>query len=135
MEFVSWRATFQDHLSVYDQIDIALDPTPYGGVLTTLEALMMGVPVVTRVGDRLLGRYGYMFLSTIGLDDLAAASDAEYVRSAVALADDTERRVDLRWTLRARLFDSPLCAGARMARELEGAYRDMWRAWCRRSVG
>ncbi|MBL8689949.1 MAG: hypothetical protein JNL04_12655 [Rhodospirillaceae bacterium] len=130
IEFEPWRSTYQDHLAVYDQIDVALDTVPYGGATTTLEALLMGVPVVSQIGDRVLGRYGYMFLATLGLDDLAAASDRDYVRIAIELAADVERRKELRGTLRTRLLASPICDGARMARELEGAYREMWREWC-----
>ena len=130
IEFEPWRSTYQDHLAVYDQIDIALDTVPYGGATTTLEALLMGVPVVSQIGDRVLGRYGYMFLATLGLGDLAAASDRDYVRIAIELAADIERRKELRGTLRTRLLASPICDGARIARELEGAYREMWREWC-----
>lgn len=130
-----WRATYLEHLEVYDQIDVALDPMPYGGATTTLEALLMGVPVVTRIGDRVLGRYGYMFLSKLDLGDLAAATDDEYVQVSVALSRDIGRRLELRRSLRSRLLGSPLCDGVRMARELEGAYRDMWRAWCRHPTG
>jgi len=118
------------HLATYGAMDIALDPFPYNGTTTTLEALWMGVPVITLAGDRHSGRVGESLLRQIGAEALIAASPAEYVQAAVALARDPARLAAYRSGLRAQLSTSPLMDGAGFARAIEDAYRAMWRRWC-----
>ena len=112
------------------EVDIALDPFPYGGGLTTCEALWMGVPVITLPGERPASRQSLSFLATIGLPELAAASADDFVALAAALAADPARRAGLRASLRARMAASPLCRGDLFTLTLESAYRAMWRRWC-----
>jgi protein O-GlcNAc transferase len=121
---------FVEHLAAHNQIDIALDPFPYNGGATTLDALWMGVPVITLKGDRFSGRLGVSTLSVLGLQDLIAATPEEYVSKALALAEDLDRLTDMRAGLRQRLADSAICDGVGMARALENLYRQMWREWC-----
>jgi predicted O-linked N-acetylglucosamine transferase (SPINDLY family) len=123
-----WTATQESHLAIFREIDIALDPFPYGGVISTCEALWMGVPVVSLVGDRVLGRYGGAFLDAVGLPDLAASDVDAYVERAAGLADDLGTLAALRATLRQRMASSRLCDGPAFARAVEGAYRRMWRS-------
>ncbi|WP_144153080.1 tetratricopeptide repeat protein [Paraburkholderia sp. BCC1885] len=119
-----------DYLRTYHQIDLGLDTFPYNGHTTSLDSLWMGVPVVTRVGATAVGRGGLTQLANLGLDELAANSDDEFVRTAVELAKDRPRLADLRQHLRPRMEQSPLMDGARFARHVETAYRQMWQAWC-----
>jgi predicted O-linked N-acetylglucosamine transferase (SPINDLY family) len=130
VEMRGWTPGLLDHLAVFNEIDVALDTAPYGGVTTTCEALWMGVPVVTLVGQRLLGRYGLSLLRAVGLDDGIAFSADDYVARAKAFADDREGRLALHGTLRQRMAASMLCDGIGGARDLEAAYRRMWRRWC-----
>lgn len=116
-------------LAEYHRLDIALDPFPYNGGTTSCEALWMGVPVVTLAGERFCSRMGMSLLENIGLPELVAHSADDYVRIAAGLAADLTRLRALRETLRSRLSTSPVCDGARTARELERAYRNMWREW------
>ncbi|HSE79916.1 MAG TPA: tetratricopeptide repeat protein [Alphaproteobacteria bacterium] len=118
------------HLAVYGEVDIALDPFPYNGTTTTCEALWMGVPVVALAGDRHAGRVSASILRRIGLDDLVASDQAGYVGLAARLASDAARLSDLRAGMRTRLEGSPLMDAKGFARDLEQAYREMWRAWC-----
>jgi protein O-GlcNAc transferase len=90
----------------------------------------MGVPVVTRVGATAVGRGGLSQIVNLGLDELAAYSDEEFVRIAVELAADRTRLADLRKSLRPMMEQSPLMDGARFARNVEAAYRQMWQEWC-----
>jgi predicted O-linked N-acetylglucosamine transferase (SPINDLY family) len=90
----------------------------------------MGVPVVTRLGDTVVGRAGWSQLCNLGLPELAARTDEEFIRIAVDLALDLPRLSALRAGLRSRMEASPLMDGARFARNLEAAYRQMWRRWC-----
>jgi predicted O-linked N-acetylglucosamine transferase (SPINDLY family) len=120
------------HLETYREIDIALDPFPYCGVITTCEALSLGVPVVSLAGDRVIGRYGATLLGAVGLERLVAGTVEAYVDVAVDLARDRAGRGRLRAELRERFPRSPLSDGVAYARSLEAAYRRMWRDWCGR---
>ena len=117
-------------LAEYADIDIALDPFPFSGGLTSSEALWMGVPVVTLPQDRPAARQTLAFLHGIGLDDLAAQSEDDYVRIAAGLAADPARRAELRATLRPRMAAAPMNDPKVFAAGLDAAYRQMWRTWC-----
>jgi predicted O-linked N-acetylglucosamine transferase (SPINDLY family) len=116
------------HMRSYDRVDIALDSYPYHGTTTTMDALWMGVPVVTLRGDRHAARVSASILCTLGLDELVAATAQDYVRIAQQLALDVDRLETLRRTLRGRLRASPLMDGVRFTRHLENAYLQMWQA-------
>jgi protein O-GlcNAc transferase len=133
VELVAWLSDATAHLTLYQRVDIALDPFPYNGTTTTCEALWMGVPVVTLRGDRHAGRVGASLLTQIGLTDLIANSVEEYLEIAVALARNPERLSDLRRILRPRMEASPLCDGPAFARRIETAFRTMWQRWCENS--
>lgn len=113
-------------LARYNDVDIALDTTPYSGGVTTLEALWMGVPVVTRPEPRFAGRHSLAFLSVLGLDALIAADENSYRRIAVDLASRPAQLTAFRRDLRGRLAASVLCDGARFTRQLEAVYRKIW---------
>ena len=122
------RCPTAEYLARYDGIDVALDPVPFVGHTTTLDAAWMGVPTVTRAGDCYAHRYGSSVSHALGLADLVAESDDAYVRIAVSLANDADRLAVLRATLRATVAASPVCDAAGFTRELEAAYRTMWDA-------
>lgn len=119
-----------EHLSVYGQVDIALDTFPYHGTTTTCDALWMGVPVVTLAGQTHASRVGVSLLSNVGLPELIASSPQEYVRIAVELASDVNRLAALRREMRARMAASPLMDAPQFAKDIEAAYRQMWQHWC-----
>lgn len=116
------------YLRSYHEIDIGLDTLPYNGHTTSLDALWMGVPVVTCVGATVAGRAGLSQLANLGLTELAADSDQAFVETAVALANDLTRLAALRASLRGRMEASPLMDGARFARGMERAFDGMWNA-------
>lgn len=126
-------ATPAEHLAAYADVDIALDTYPYHGTTTTLEALWMGVPVVTLAGDRHVARVGVSLLNNIGLSQLVAADPASYTRIAAALGADTARLAEWRGQLRPRLAASVICDGPGFGRRFEAALRGLWHDWCRRS--
>jgi protein O-GlcNAc transferase len=119
-----------DHLAVYNEVDIALDPFPYNGTTTTCEALWMGAPVVTLLGERHAGRVGASLLTQVGLADLVAGDVEAYVEIAARLAGDRVRLTEIRRSLRPVMAASSLCDGPAFARKIEGAYRRMWARWC-----
>jgi protein O-GlcNAc transferase len=119
-----------DHLRSYADMDIALDPFPYNGTTTTCEALWMGVPMVSLIGDRHAARVGFDLLSQVGLTDLAVNDIDAYVAKAAAIARDLPQLIEWRSTLRERMRGSTLCDAPRFARAFEAGLRTMWRAWC-----
>jgi predicted O-linked N-acetylglucosamine transferase (SPINDLY family) len=124
------RQSHRDLLGRYNEIDIALDPFPYSGGLTTIESLWMGVPVITIGGDRFASRHSVSHLSNVGLQELIALSPQEYVEKAVALAKDRMRLETMRNGLRGKMRQSPLCDGKGFTVALEEVYRNIWREWC-----
>jgi predicted O-linked N-acetylglucosamine transferase (SPINDLY family) len=120
-----------DHLEAYNHVDISLDPFPFNGSTATFEALWMGVPIVTLLGDTMVSRWTAAMLSKVGLEDLVATSPEEYVEIALRLASDQARLVELRHTLRDRLVRSAICDSRRTSRYFERALRAVWRKWCR----
>jgi predicted O-linked N-acetylglucosamine transferase (SPINDLY family) len=130
VELASWIPSQSGHLGAYSRIDIALDTFPYNGTTTTCEALWMGVPVIALRGDRHAARVGHSLLAAVGMPEFAASSEQAYIEAAVGLAKDRGRLTALRGGLRERLRASPLCDSDAFARNVETAYRDMWRTWC-----
>ncbi|MGD0138702.1 MAG: tetratricopeptide repeat protein [Tepidisphaeraceae bacterium] len=131
LEFPNWQP-WLEYVQTYGRIDIALDPFPWGGGITTCDALWMGVPVVSLAGPTAVGRGGASILANVGVPELVARTPEQYVRIAAALAGDLPRLAELRRTLRARMQASPLMDAPRFARNFEAAYRQMWRNWCER---
>ncbi|MBV9750633.1 MAG: tetratricopeptide repeat protein [Acetobacteraceae bacterium] len=120
----------RDHLASYAEIDIALDPFPYAGGLSTCEALWMGVPTITLPGRSFASRHTLSHQENVGLSGWAAASPAEYVALAARWASDLEGLAALRAGLRPQVAASPLCDAPRFGRNLGAALRHAWRTWC-----
>jgi len=128
------KSPYDAYLASYHRVDIALDPYPYNGGTVTIQALWMGVPVLTLRGDCHVGRNGTSILSALEMPEWVAQNEAEYVARAAQLAGDLESLADLRGRLRDRLVTSPLCDAPRFAHDLEAAFRAMWQAWCSRKA-
>ena len=122
--------SLEDYLRGFDAVDIALDTTPYSGGTTTCDALWMGVPVITVPGTRSVSRSAASVLSAVGLPDWIASDGDDYVRRAARFAGERELLAELRRSLRSRMRASPLMDEERFTRDLEQAYRWMWRKWC-----
>jgi predicted O-linked N-acetylglucosamine transferase (SPINDLY family) len=129
LKFVG-MVSLSEYFKRYEQIDVGLDPFPCNGGTTTCDALWMGVPVVTLAGRTAVGRGGVSILANVGLPELIAQTPQQYVQIATDLAGDLPRLGELRRTLRARMQASPLMDAPRFARNIEAAYRQMWRNWC-----
>ncbi|MEO7224034.1 MAG: glycosyltransferase, partial [Devosia sp.] len=123
-------ADYTAHLASYGEIDVALDPFPYNGGTTTVEALYMGVPVLVRAGDRYVAHMGESILHNAGLPEWIAETEADYAIRGARLASDLDALASLRAGLRNRMLASPLFDARRFARSLEGALRGMWGNWC-----
>ncbi|MGA2443273.1 MAG: tetratricopeptide repeat protein, partial [Tepidisphaeraceae bacterium] len=135
IELIAHRPRVQ-YLELYHWIDVGLDTFPYNGHTTSLDSFWMGVSVITLVGQTVVGRAGLSQLTNLGLAELVAQTPEQYVQIAAALAGDLPRLAELRRTLRARIEASPLMDAPRFARNIEAAYRQMWRNYCQaRPVG
>ena len=121
-------------LKAYNKVDIALDPWPYSGGLTTCEAMFMGVPVVTYPGPTFAGRHSATHLANVGLGQLVVNSWEEYCDLVVNLADDPENLANIRKHLRNALLESPLCDAESFARHFSNAMRAIWQRHCEGKV-
>ncbi len=119
-----------DMMQEYGDIDIALDPTPYNGGTTTLQALWMGVPVVCLVGENFVSRMGASFLDTLGYPDWVAEDEDDYVAKAAQLAERCIFWRENRHLLRTQMATSPLCDIDTYTMHLQGLYEQMWAAYC-----
>jgi predicted O-linked N-acetylglucosamine transferase (SPINDLY family) len=129
IEFIDRRPR-REYLKQYDRIDVTLDTFPFSGHTTALDSLWMGVPVVTLSGRTSVGRVACSALHNLGLAEWIGQTPSQYVSLAVRLSGDAANLAELRRTLRARMQRSPLMDAPRFARNIEAAYRQMWRNWC-----
>ncbi len=132
LEFVPMQG-WSAYMKKLAAIDVALDSFPYAGGISTCDALWMGTPVVTLSGHTALGRGGRSILHNIGLPELTAYTREQYREIALSLASDRQKLAEYRSTLRARMERSPLRDSRQFARDVEAAYRTIWRRWCDRS--
>lgn len=107
--------------------DVILDTYPYNGATTTLEALWLGIPLVTRVGRQFAARNSYAFLTQCGTSEGIAYSAEEYVAWGVRLGTDSQLRQHIRQRLLASRRTSPLWDGERFAQHFGEALQAMWR--------
>jgi predicted O-linked N-acetylglucosamine transferase (SPINDLY family) len=127
---IAERASLQEYFGRFNEVDIALDTTPYSGGTTTCDAVWMGVPVVTVPGSRSVSRSTSSILTNLGLSEWIASSNEDYIRKALKFSVDHHGLRQLRQTLRQRMQRSSLMDEGGFARDVETAYRAMWRAWC-----
>ena len=120
----------ENQFVLYNKIDIALDPFPCAGGTTSMDTMWMGVPLITLAGRHFVSRMGVTILNNVGLPELIAENTDEYVAKAVALANDHNKLRAVRHNLRDRVLASPLMDQKLFAKNMEDAYRQMWRKWC-----
>lgn len=109
--------------------DVILDTYPYNGATTTLEALWLGIPLVTRVGQQFAARNSYAFLTQCGITAGIAHSEAEYTAWGVRMGTDAQLRQDIRQQLLASRRTSPLWHGKRFAQQFGQALQEMWQIY------
>ncbi len=124
------RLPWDEYVRLCRQLDISLDPFPYPGHTTSLDALWMGVPVVTLSGRTAASRGGASILQNLGLPELIANNERQYIEIAANLAADVPRLKELRKTLRDRIRNSALMDEKTFARDIESAYRRIWQDYC-----
>ncbi|MDH4215278.1 MAG: tetratricopeptide repeat protein [Gallionella sp.] len=121
---------WQEHMAYYNRLDIVLDSVgAMGGVTSTCDALWMGAPVITLIGDRVTSRATAAIVNAIGHPEWIAHSEDEYLDKVVALARNVEQRKALRSSQRDQMARSRLCDAKDLAINLENAYVEMFRRW------
>ena len=123
------------HLKTFARVDLGLDSYPHGGGVSTLEALWMGVPVVTLQGVSTPSRLSAAILSAMKLEDGIARSDEDYVRMALGAAANLQRLREIRLAMRSYVQASVVGDVARYTRAVESAYRAIWKTWCEQARG
>ncbi|PKG54899.1 O-linked N-acetylglucosamine transferase family protein [Halomonas sp. MES3-P3E] len=116
-------------MEAYNRVDIALDPWPYSGGLTTCEAFFMGVPVVTLPGPTFAGRHSATHLVNAGMPELVVSSWDEYRERVIELASDLDSLSTIRSHLRDVLLQSPVCDAPRFAKHFTTAMRAIWQRY------
>ncbi len=120
-----YRLSASDYIEAYQPLDMALDPFPYGGAMTTCDALWMGVPVLTVAGRDARGRQGVAILNALGLPEFVADTPEQLISLAATWADQRDSLAELRGTLREMMTQSPITAAASYVKQLEAAYRSV----------
>lgn len=117
-------------LALHAEIDLALDTMPYSGSTSSNHSLWMGVPTVTLAGQMPVGRMGVALNTLLGLDELLAHSEEQYVQKAVTAAASPEWLLPLRPTLRERFRACALGQPETVTTALAQSIREVWRTWC-----
>lgn len=120
----------RDYLALHRHVDVCLDTWPYTGGTTTLNALWMGVPTLTMVGQTLPSRVGATILSHQELDQFIAHDEADFLQKGVSIAADLSALANMRMGMRARISNSAAGQPALIAAGVESALRTMWQRWC-----
>jgi protein O-GlcNAc transferase len=120
----------EQHLDEYNNIDIALDTSPYNGATTTLDALWMGVPVISLKGQTHASRVTASILYRLNLSGLATNTVFEFAERAKELSELQETLQELRFSLRKRMTESALMNDRQFGREFGNTLRSQWRDWC-----
>ncbi len=97
-----------DHLKLYNEVDIALDTFPYNGVTTSFEAIWMGVPILTMKGYNFNSRCGESINNNIGLSNLIASNIDDYINIAHDLSLNTDRLINIRKHIFQSALKTPL---------------------------
>jgi predicted O-linked N-acetylglucosamine transferase (SPINDLY family) len=117
-------------MAEYGDVDIALDPVPYNGGTTTLQALWQGVPAVVLAGGHFVSRMGASFMTAAGLPEWVARDDEHYIEIARQMAADRSALLELKRGLRARLLARPAWHIETYAADFAAALQGMWQQWC-----
>jgi predicted O-linked N-acetylglucosamine transferase (SPINDLY family) len=125
------RTPQREHLATYSRVDIALDPFPQNGGISTLDALHMGVPVVALRGTTVASRLNASILTAVGMAEWVARDEEDYLAVAARWARNPAGLGRLRRKIRPRLARSPLGDHQQYTRAVEQAYRQIWLQWCR----
>lgn len=127
--FVGRTPLWSEHMGLYNHVDLALDPVPFTSATTAFEALWMGTPMVTLIGEQPASRQAASMLHGLGRDCWIAVDAEDYVNTALGLLRDVDERQRLRLGLREEMCASELCDGPGLASVLVDAFTQMFENW------
>lgn len=125
VRFLAQASSVEEHRGQLALVDLVLDTFPYTGATHTMEALYMGVPVLTLVGRHYYGRMSYSLLRNIGLDDCITWSVEEFIERGIQLANNPERLAKAKQTIRESYSKSIIWDPKRLAMAIEKTYFDL----------
>lgn len=131
VEVFGWKSK-AEHFDLYNHIDIALDTYPYNGTTTTCEALWMGVPVVSLIGEHHVSRVGLSILNRIGMEFFAASNPEQYVSKAISIALKPDALAKIRAQIRLRMIAGDFCNSETFVKTIEQKYRMIWQKFCKK---
>lgn len=120
------KGPWVEHMEAFNEVDIALDPWPHTGGLTTIDNLCMGVPVISLRWPTIVGRLSASMLHTMGMDDWIAETEEEYLALAVEKAKDIQGLSEVRNGLQNKFYANILGDSESYCREVEEKYLWMW---------
>ena len=126
------RVGVAEYRAAFAAVDIALDPLPFSGATTTLDALWQGVPVLTLPGERGCSRSTASLLTALKMNEWIAIDETDFASRATHFASDTASLALLRCKMRERMVASPILDQLTFTRDLESLYRQVWQHWCER---
>ena len=121
--------TREEMLKKYNQVDIALDPFPYSGITTSLEANWMGVPLLTKKGNNFYSRIGTSINKNLGMEDWIANNEKDYISKAISKASDLKKLLQIKKKLRNKFLKSPLSNAKQFAKNFENCLNLMWKTY------
>ena len=124
--FLPQVTTEAEHRANLDIADVILDTYPYNGATTTMEALWMCIPIVTKVGEQFAARNSYTMMINAGVTEGISWSDQEYIDWGIRLGTDEALRKQVFWKLKESRKTSPLWNAEKFTRDMEFAYEQMW---------
>ncbi|WP_330205248.1 O-linked N-acetylglucosamine transferase, SPINDLY family protein [Cyanobacterium sp. Dongsha4] len=113
--------------------DVVLDTYPFNGATTTLDALWLEIPLVTKVGQQFHARQGYTFLKNLGIDEGIAWNDEDYIQWGIKFGKDENLRKNVTWKLKQSKRTSPLWNTEKLTRNIENSYQKMWQLYIKES--
>ena len=124
--------TREEMLKKYNQVDIALDPFPYSGVTTSLEANWMGVPLLTKKGNNFYSRIGTSINQNLGMEDWIANNEKDYILKAISKASNLKKLFQTKKELRNKFLKSPLSNTKQYAKHFENCLNSMWKTYLKK---
>ena len=125
--FMERLKNYDDHLKMYNNIDISLDTFPFAGATTTFESLWMGVPTITLSGEIFNSKFGLSINKNLNLDTFIAKDKNDYIKKAKIISSDINKLSQIRYSLRNLAINSPLFDNKDLGLELCKILKDKWR--------
>ena len=126
--------TRNEMLKKYNKVDIALDPFPYPGITTSLEAIWMGVPLITKRGNNFYSRIGLSINKNLNMEDWIADNKEDYIQKAISKSSDLEKLFEIKKRLRSKFLKSPLSNEIKFCKNFEKSLSIMWKNYLEKKI-